>query len=259
MHLTGIELLPWLIGSVSALIIGISKTGVPGIGILAVPFLANAYGGQQSIGIMLPMLIVGDCFAVAWYYKSTKWNVLWKLYPWIIPGLIAGGYALYYLNQINGKTDIFSKIIGIFVLLMMFIHLMSKKLGSKVTPTSSFGVALTGSSAGFATVVSNAAGSIMQIYLQALKISKDDFMGTISMYFFTINLVKIPILMLLTKLIPKTPMISQRGLLIDLTYIPIIVLGVYIGKWMLPRIPEKSFNNIILILAGAAAIKLILT
>ena len=77
MHL---ELWQWILGGVAALFVGISKTGVPGAGILVVPLLAAVFGGRPTVGIMLPMLIFADCFAVAWYKRHAQWDKLAKLF-----------------------------------------------------------------------------------------------------------------------------------------------------------------------------------
>jgi uncharacterized membrane protein YfcA len=253
-----IDLWQWLLGGIAALLVGISKTGIPGAGILVVPLLAAAFGGRQSVGIMLPMLIFGDIFAVAWYKRHAQWDKLIKLLPWVIIGMAAGGLALWLMGKIESSRDYMNIIIGILVLIMLALYFLQGRLGEQLTPTSKIGTASTGISAGFATMVSNAAGPVMQIYMAAHKMPKKQFMGTIAWYFFIINLSKLPVYVILSINNPKKPLITWESLKINLIVIPIILMGVFIGKWILPRISEKAFNNIVLILAGLAAIKLII-
>ncbi|BCW98807.1 MAG: hypothetical protein KatS3mg024_1634 [Armatimonadota bacterium] len=69
--------LEWALALASAALVGFSKTGVPGTGILVVPLMAALFGGRQSVGTLLPMLIFADCFAVAWYRRHARWDRLW--------------------------------------------------------------------------------------------------------------------------------------------------------------------------------------
>ena len=68
------ELTPeqWMIGILAALMVGITKTGIPGIGILVVPLMAIVFGGRLSVGATLPLLIFGDIFAVLWYRQRRQ-------------------------------------------------------------------------------------------------------------------------------------------------------------------------------------------
>ncbi len=255
MHL---ELHQWLFGAAAALLVGISKTGIPGVGILVVTLLANVFDGRQSVGIMLPMLIFGDCFAVAWYRRHAQWDKLVSLLPWVVVGLAVGGAALWVTGRIGGEKDILNIAIGVLVLLMLGVHLLRGALGDKITPKSRVGVAFTGSAAGFATTVSNAAGPIMQLYMAALKISKEQFMGTIAWYFFIINVSKLPIFAVLSIANPENPIVTWQTLLFDVMVFPAILVGVFVGKWILPRISQDAFDKIVLVLAAVSAIKLII-
>ncbi len=116
---------------------------------------------------------------------------------------------------------------------------------------------LTGLGAGFTTMVSNAAGPIMQIYLAAHKISKEQFVGTLAWYFFIMNVSKLPIYAFLNKVNPQNPIITLHGFSFNLITFPIIFLGVHIGRWLLPRISQKTFETVVLVLAGVAAVKLV--
>lgn len=155
-----IELWQWILGAGAAVLVGISKTGIPGTGILVVPMLAYAFGGRQSVGIMLPMLIFADCFAVLWYRRHVQWDKLIGLLPWVVAGLVVGAIGLWITGRLSGSVDVIGRVIGVLVLLMLVINLLQGRLGNKLTPTSKIGIAATGTAAGFTTMVSNAAGPI---------------------------------------------------------------------------------------------------
>lgn len=138
----------------------------------------------------------------------------------------------------------------------MLAHLLRSKLGEKLQPTSPAGVAATGVIAGFSTTVSNAAGPVMQMYMAAHKLSKQAFMGTIAWYFFIVNLSKFPIYWILTMWMPQKPIVTAESLMFNLEIAPAIVLGVFIGKWLLPRISQKSFEMTVIVLATIGGLKL---
>ena len=253
-----LELWQWAMGAGAALLVGISKTGIPGVGILVVPLLASTFGGRPSIGIMLPMLIMGDIFAATWYRRHVQWHTLIGLLPWVVVGLAIGTVALDQTAKLPVSKDVIGQMMGILVLVMIAVYFLQKFLGERLTPKSKIGMAGTGVSAGFSTMVSNAAGPIMQIYLAAHRLPKQQFMGTIAWYFFTINLSKLPVYFILSARHPGNPIVTGPSMLFNLMMFPVIVVGVYIGKWILPRISQKQFDVAVFVLAAAGAIKLLI-
>lgn len=250
--------LDWLLGVVAALLVGFSKTGVPGVGILVVPLMASIFGGRLSVGAVLPMLSFADCFAVARYRAHTRWDKLLELVPWVLIGMVCGAGFLVYLGEKSGTKDVLGVIIGYLVLGMLALTLARRKWGDRLTPHSRAGVVSTGAAAGFSTTVSNAAGPIMTIYLTGMGLGKDQFMGTTALYFFIFNLVKVPIFVLLTTLQPGQPILTRQTLIFDLAVAPAIAAGALSGSWLLPRIPQKLFDSVVLVLAALAAVKLII-
>jgi uncharacterized membrane protein YfcA len=248
MHFT---LQQWFLGGIAAVLVGMTKTGIPGLGILVVLFLAWAFGGWNSIGIMLPMLVFADIFAVFWYKRHAQWGILLRLIPWVVVGMVGGTLALSYFKQSPAHKALVNPVIGGLVLIMAILHLLERRFGEKLAPKSPAGTAVTGAAAGFATTVSNAAGPIMTMYMAAQRISKEQFMGTIAWYFFTINLSKVPIY-------AAQGLLTRQSLFIDLLAIPAILAGVFWGKWLLPRVSQKAFDNVTVIFAILGAIQLML-
>lgn len=248
----------WLIGILAALMVGITKTGIPGIGILVVPLMALVFGGRLSVGATLPLLIFGDIFAVLWYRQHARWDNLRSLFPWVISGIVIGVALLWYTGIHGSRVDWLNVIIGVIVLAMMLVSVARRMWGNTLVPTSMSGLISTGVLAGFATTVSNSAGPIMSIYLSGMmRLSKNEFMGTSAWYFFIFNVTKLPLYAFLTLILPSQPMVNGTTLLFDLLMLPVILIGAFVGKWLLPRISESLFDNVVLILAGIAALKLI--
>ena len=251
-----LEIWQWVLGAGAALFVGISKTGIPGTGILVVPLLAFVFGARPSVGVMLPMLIFADCFAVAWYRRHAQWDKIVLLLPWVVAGLVVGTWALWATGA--SKSDILGRIIGGIVLAMLALHLLRGRLGERLTPRSKIGAASTGVVAGFTTMISNAAGPVMSIYFAAHDMPKKEFVGTSAWYFFIVNLTKLPVFMILSLDNPNNPIITKNSLYFVGIMTPVILIGVFIGKWLLPRFSQKAFDSTVLILAGAAAIKLLI-
>ena len=253
-HLTPVAL---LILIVAAWIVGLSKTGVPGVGILAVPLMAAVLGGRLSVGTLLPLLVVGDLFAVTWYRRHADLKQIKLLAPCVLIGLALGSWLLLRMGEHPAHRDLMNPMIGVIVLLILGLTLIRGKLGDKFQPHSRTGAYLTGVAAGFTTMVSNAAGPIMVIYFSALGFAKTEFMGTQAVYFFLFNLVKVPILIGLTLATPGQPLLTAHTLLIDGVMAPAVALGAWSGKWVLHKLPEKAFSTVVLALAALAALELI--
>ena len=204
------------------------------------------------------MLIVGDIFAVRWYRQHTQWKRLLELIPWVAVGMVLGALVLWRLGEAKGGKDLLEPLIGALVLVMLAIHLLRQRWGDRLTPHSPVTVASTGTAAGFATTVSNAAGPIMGIYMTSLGLPKEQFMGTSAWYYFAVNLSKLPLFIALSLINPARPIVTAHSLLFNVAVIPVIVVGVYLGRWLLPRIPQKLFDSVVLVLAAIAAVKLMI-
>jgi uncharacterized membrane protein YfcA len=142
--------------------------------------------------------------------------------------------------------------IAVIVLVMMALHLARKKLGDRFQPHSPTGRGVTGIVAGFATTVSNAAGPVMNMYMASAEIPKEQFMGTTAWYYLIFNCVKVPVYVALTLANPADAMINGHTLTFNAVVIPGILVGVYLGKWMLDRISQVLFETVVLVLAAAA-------
>src|SRR5690349_16568984 len=158
----------WVIGIFAALMVGITKTGIPGVGILIVPLMAIVFGGRLSVGATLPLLIFGDIFAVLWYRQYARWDNLRSLFPWVVTGILVGVGLLWYTGIQGGRVDWLNVIIGVIVLSMMLVSVARRMWGNTLVPSSMTGLVSTGVLAGFATMVSNSAGPIMSIYLSGM-------------------------------------------------------------------------------------------
>ena len=230
--------------ALAALIVGFTKTSVGGMGILAVPLMALAIEGKASSGALLPMLVMADIFAVIFYRRKCQWNILVKLLPLTLIGVVAGYFLLDIIS-----TQIFGKLIGI----VIFVFLLLEFLSTKTNAAKGGGWWFTGIAgiiAGIATMIANAAGPIFGIYMLRMGLGKEEFVGTRSWFFLMLNLLKLPFS-------ANLGLISAETLKLNFLFLPVILIGALIGYWVLGLINITLFKWIIRCAALAAAIGLV--
>ena len=237
-----LDTLSYIIVGLCAMLVGFSKTGLPGAGILVVPLLASVMPARQSVGFLLPMLCVADIMAVIYWRRHADWPKLLRLMPWATVGIFVGFFLL---GRINDHQ--LMPIIGVVILVLITITTWRNKTGSKThIPTHWCFAAVMGLLAGTITMLANAAGPIMAIYLLAMRLDKKEFLGTGAWYFFIMNIVKLPFS-------HHLELITAESLLTNLAMIPLIILGGVLAILLVHRIPDKVFNAAVTTLATLAA------
>lgn len=237
----------WLIAGLSAFLIGLTKTGVPGVGILVTPLMAMVLPAKASTGVVLPMLIFADVISVAYFRRYADWRILLRLMPWALVGIVLGWLWMGRLTDRQLKP-----ILGIIVLVMLAIHYIRQYLQrtEKTPPTVWWFAALVGIIAGVTTMLANAAGPIMILYLLAMRLEKQAFMGTAAWYFLILNWVKVPFCIDLGLI--TTQSLSLNGILA-----PAVVAGAVVGIWILRHISQRVFEGLAQFFAFFAALYLI--
>lgn len=233
---------------VAAFLVGVSKTGVAGTGILAVLIMAWALPARASTGVVLPMLISADIFAVAFYRRRASWGHILRLMPWAMAGIIAG-----YLVMDRVTDAQLRPAIGLIVILLLAVNrLRNLGPGEPAAPTARWFSAGTGLLAGSTTMLANAAGPVMIFYLLSMKLPRFEFIGTAAWYFFILNLFKVPFS-------ADLGLINPDSLRLNLILLPGVAAGALAGILIIRKLPEKTFAVVVEILAFAAAIRLLAT
>lgn len=228
--------LDWLLIASSAMLIGMSKTGVPGVSMIVVPTLAMIFGGKQSTGVLLPILIMADVFGVVFYHRHAEWKHLLRALPWALAGLIL---ALWIGNLVNDEQ--FKRIIAITVFVSIGLMLWKDKgLKNTFVPEKWWFAAIMGVAGGFATMIGNVAGPVFAIYLLAMHLPKNSFIGTTAWFFAIVNLTKLPLQIIVWE------NINFQTVLIDLLVFPFIALGAWLGIMVVKRIPDQSYRWIVI-------------
>ncbi len=239
-----LSLLQWGGALIAAFLIGISKTGVPGSGILVVALFASLFPARLSTGIVLPLLIVGDFLAVGMYRRKANWPHLFRLFPAAAVGVVLGYLTLDHLNSRQVEWTI-----GGLLLALIALHFIRQRFPEWV-PHAAGAAFFTGIFAGFSTMVANAAGPIMILYFLEMKFKKEEFLGTSAWYFLILNLFKVPFGI-------DLGIITPDSFHLNLCLAPAVIIGGLLGGWIAKKLSQKLFEIIALVFTGLAALRLI--
>ena len=222
----------WALFFFSALLIGMSKTGIQGISLLSVPIMAMVFGAKPSTGIILPILCMADLVAVLYYRRIAEWRYVWRLLP---TALIGFAVALW-VDRLIPPTE-FKHLMGACLLVVLLVMFWSQWKGKEnVLSKYAWYGPLFGLLGGFTTMIGNAAGPVMAIYLLSVKMPKYSFVGTNAWFFLVINYLKIPVQYF------AWGNISGSTLLLDAYALPFVIVGGLIGIGIVKRLPERGFR-----------------
>ncbi|MEO7411757.1 MAG: sulfite exporter TauE/SafE family protein, partial [Opitutaceae bacterium] len=235
----------WALAVLAALVVGVSKTGIGGLGMLSVVLFAQIMPAKQATGMVLPLLCFGDLVAVAAYRKHAKWTHVWRLFPWTAAGVLIGYYALNRIDERQARL-----LIGGIVLTLVAMHLIRRRVHGHEAEHGVWFAPTIGVLAGFTTLVANAAGPLMAIYLLAMRLPKMDFVGTAAVFFMALNLFKVPFMV-------NLGLIDRSSFLLNVALAPVVFIGAWYGRKLLVKINQKVFENLALGLSMVAALKLL--
>mgnify|MGYP000542527424 CR=1 FL=1 len=248
LHAFDFSILQWILLAACAMLVGMSKVGVPGVSMLVVPTLAIIFGGKASTGILLPMLMMADIFGVSYYHRHAEWKYLWKLLPWAFTGI---GIALWVGEVVNDEW--FKNIIAILVFLCIGLMLWKdRQKGHQLFPDTWWFAAMMGVLGGFATMIGNVAGPIFAIYLLAMHLPKNNFIGTGAWFFLIINFSKFPLHILIWKTI------DTHTLSLNLIMLPAITLGAILGVKLVKQISDKFYRTAVIVVTALSAFLLLI-
>ncbi len=239
--------LTFTIALVVALLLGMAKSGIKGLAVLIVTGLALVYGAKESTGILMPLLICGDILAVVYYKSHVKWVYLIKLLPWMVLGVLVG--------VVLGKDlpeDIFKSGMAIIILISVIMMYYWERNKNRKVPNHWSFAALMGIMAGFTTMVGNLAGAFSNIYFLAIRLPKNEFIGTSAWLFFIINLFKVPFH------VWSWGTINLTSVQISLSLIPGVVIGFGLGVFMVKKINNDKYRQLILLLTGLGGLTILL-
>ncbi len=226
----------WILLASGALLMGMAKSGLNGVNIIAVPVYAALFGGKVSSSIVLPLLLCGDIVAIVAYHKKISWKHYLRLLPAALVGLVAG--------MLLGQSipDASFRLIMAVIILVCLILMIIKEFGKRTLafPDHWAAHSMGGFASGFTTMVGNAAGPIMSMYLLSMNLPKKVFIGTGAVFFLTVNILKVPVHLFAWKtMTPDT-------LMIDAVLAIFVFAGFFAGLKIVKKIPEKPFRMLII-------------
>ncbi len=226
------------IGAAAGFLVGLSKTGVPGLAITVVPLMVLLVGdARASAAWLLPMLCAGDLFAVLYWRRHAEARGLFALAPWVVAGMAAGAIALS-MNERGLRL-----IVGAIVLVMLILQVIRHgKRDAAPARSAPYGIA-----AGFATTVANAAGPVMSLYLLSRRLPKEKFVATGAWFFFAVNLTKAPIY-------AAHGLFSATSLLFGGFMLPAVLAGAFTGPRIVARVSQRLFESAVVVLAAASTL-----
>lgn len=238
--------LQWIISIICALMIGFAKSGIPGSGGLVPPLMASIMPARESTGFVLPLLVMADILAIIYWRRNVEWLKLMRLMPWAWLGIFFG-----YLGMERISDEGLKMFIGLLVLILMVVSwLRDRSFHDSRIPGHWLFAAFLGTMAGASSMMANAAGPVLIIYLTAMGLSKENFIGTTAWFFWIINLSKLPFS-------HRLDLISVESLQANLLLLPFIIAGGITGILLVHRISQKHFDAVVKILAVGAAFYLI--
>ena len=243
-----LSVVQWILLAVCALFVGMSKVGIAGISMFYIPVLALIFGGKTSTGILLPMLMMADIFGVAYYHRHAEWKYLAKLLPWAFLGI---GIGLWVGKVVNDEW--FKNIIAVLVFAGVGIMLWRERQNRlDLFPHTWWFAAVMGVLGGFATMIGNVAGPIFAIYMLAMNLPKNAFIGTGAWFFLIVNFFKFPLQVWVWN------NIGWKTILMDLMMLPAIAAGAFLGIWIVRKIPDKTYRTFIIIVTVLSAFLLLI-
>ena len=229
----------WLLGIFSAFMIGVAKTGAPGVGTMIAPLMVLTVGDARlAAAWTLPVLSTADVFAVLYWRRHAEARQLISLIPWVLAGIVGGAVAL------SLDEQIIRRIIGVIIVGMLLVYLWRRfRPASQVEGNP----ALYGVAAGFATTLANASGPVMNLYLLTKKLPKEKFVATGAWFFFAVNLLKAPVY-------AWYHLYSWASLLFDLLMVPAVLAGALAGRWLIRHTPQRVFEVAVIALTALSCL-----
>ena len=228
--------------------IGFSKSGFAGVSLLHVLIFAHVFGAKASTGVLLPMLVIGDAMAIRFFGKQADWAHVRKLMLPTMLGVVIGTLLMGWLSEAT-----FKPLVGCIILLLCGIQLTRtwKPNAFEHVPHAKWFSLSLGLLAGVTTMIANAAGPIIALYLLAVALPKLELVGTSAWLFLLINVFKLPFSYGLG-------LIDLQSLGLNIVFAPAIAVGMLAGRWSLNRLPQRWFDSLLLAFTAFAAIRMLL-
>ncbi|MEM1442992.1 MAG: sulfite exporter TauE/SafE family protein [Verrucomicrobiota bacterium] len=227
--------------------LGISKAGFPGLAIVNVLIVAEIFGAKNSVGIILPLLIICDFIVLPLFWKYATWRMIWPLVPVTFVSIVGAWWLLDTFDDLTAR-----RVIGGIILLMFFLQLVRefKKEFLEHLPDSRVFRWISCVLIGVSTMLANAAGPVYSIYGLVHKMEKMHFLGVGARFFLLVNLFKMPFL-------GQIDLINNESLKLNLFVLPALLAGIFLGRKLIHLIPQHTFEILLYAFSAIAGIRML--
>ncbi|GAA2416259.1 sulfite exporter TauE/SafE family protein [Streptomyces glaucosporus] len=248
----------------AAALVGFSKTAVNGANTVSLAVFAAVLPARESTGVLLPLLLVGDVIAVITYRRHAHWPTLLRMFPAVVVGVVAGTVFVAWADD-----ALIRRSIGAILILMVAVTLWRRRAaaggdaggadtgrGRPPSPeperrAGRYAVRSYGVLGGFTTMVANAGGPVMSLYLLSAGFRKLGFLGTSAWFFLAVNAFKVPFMVGLG-------LIGAESLRLDAMLVVLVVAGAFVGRATAARIDQKLFDRLVIAATTAGGLQLLL-
>jgi uncharacterized membrane protein YfcA len=238
---------------IATLLIGFSKGGLGGpIPVaLVTPLLSQVMPAAQSVGMVLPLLILADIFALRAYWRQWDVRQVRLLLPMAVIGVVMGSLLLALLAQ-NKDDTLLRRILGLFTVLVVIYKIGSESLRQLDYQPRSWHGHLVGWLSGFGSALANVGAPPFTAYMLLQKVSPVVFIGTTTLLFAIVNLLKLPGVLL-------TGVLNLNQLAGILWALPLLPPSIWLGRKFVSWVNPRLFERLMMVLLFFASLSLLLT
>ncbi|MEN8658574.1 sulfite exporter TauE/SafE family protein [Marivita sp.] len=237
----------WIIAGLAAFLMGLSKGGVPMIAILAVPLMSLFMDPALAAGLLLPIYIAADMYAVYLFRKAFSVRNLKILLPGAIVGILIGFATVSYVPGDAGKLLVSG--IG-FYYLASALHNRLSKTPAPPRPADVPRGLFWGTITGLTSYISHAGGPPYQAYVLPQKLDKMVYLGTTTIFFTIVNLMKVPPFI-------QAGQITWDSAVQAMWLAPFALAGAWSGARISRALPERIFFILIEVALALVSFKLL--
>ncbi len=236
------------LAAVGALCLGVSKTGFPGLAIVNVMLVAELFGAKNSVGIILPMLVVCDLIVLPLFWRHATWRQIWPLVPVTFAAILVAWGVLGAIDDLVAR-----RVIGGIILFMLALQLVRefRRAFLEHLPDSRVFRWISCALIGVSTMLANAAGPVYSIYALVHKMPKMEFLGIGARLFLVVNLFKLPLL-------GQLELINASSLQLNLLLLPALLAGIFLGRKLIHRVPQRAFEVLLYAFSAIAGLRMVL-
>jgi len=231
----------------AAFCIGLAKAGFTGTSLLSIAIFTDLFGARGQAGVALPLMILADVIVYPAFRKYGSWRDVWRLLPATLVGVACGWWLMGWIDN-----ELAKRIIGMMILVLLGLQVLRfvrPVLLQKMADHHAFGTGA-GVAAGVTTMLANAAGPVFQLYFLSRRMPKMEMVGIGARFFLLVNLLKLP-------LNQNLGFIRWETLIFNLWVAPAVVAGVWAGKKLLGKVPQRVFEWMIIGFALMAALRML--